>query len=42
MFVHVDNVFLSVRKETLENIKEMAKLKFIIQKSRKVKKSLGV
>ena len=42
MFVHIDDVFMSGRPETLEKIKEIIKLKFNIQESEKEKKFLGV
>ena len=41
MSVHVHDVFLEGRPEPLENIKDVIKLKFIIQESGKVKKFLG-
>ena len=42
MSVHVDDIFMVGRPETLENCKEIIKLKFNIQESGKVKKFIGV
>ena len=42
MSVHVDDIFMVGRPETLENFKEIIKLKFNIQASGKVKKFIGV
>ena len=42
MSVHVDNVFMAGKTETLNNIKENIKEKFNISESGKVKKFLGV
>ena len=42
MSVHVDDIFMVGRPETLENFKEIIKLKFNIQESGKVKKFIGV
>ena len=38
MSVHVDNVFMAGKTEALEKIKDIIKLKFNIQESKKVKK----
>ena len=40
--VHVDDVFMEGKMETLEKIEEMINLKFNIQESGKLKKFLGV
>ena len=41
VLVHVYNLFMAVNTETLRKIKEIIKLKFNIQESRKVRKFLG-
>ena len=40
--VHVDDVFMSGRTKTLENIKELIKLKFTIQEFENVMRFLGL
>ena len=40
--VHVNDIFMAGRPETLVNFKENRKLKFNIQESGKVKKLIGV
>ena len=40
--VHLDDLLIAGRPETLESIKELIKLKFNIQESGKVKKFIGV
>ena len=42
MSVHIDDVFMSGRMDTLEKIKKINKLELNIQESRKVKNVLGV
>ena len=42
MSMHVDDVFMAVKSETLEKLKELINLKFNIQESVEVKKFLGV
>ena len=42
VFIYVDGALMEERRDILENIKEIKKLKFNIQESGKVKKFLGV
>ena len=39
--MHIDDVFMAVKIETLEKLKDFIKLNFHIQESGKVKKILG-
>ena len=41
MYVYVDGIFMEGKTDTLENLKELIKLKFNIQESKKLKRFLG-
>ena len=42
MSVHVDDIFMAVSSNILEDMKEIIKLSFNVQEFRKVRKFLGV